>query len=182
MSIPQGEIFVGDQNGKIHIWDLKKDSSEHLVIRISKIVNCARFDCFAVILSRNATILNFWPTEINYNERVKMVFKRKKLKYIFQLNWKCQLMKKGMIIEWNISRIILHFLYHADHLQDTIIINMYQVVCTVVFVYISSSNLDTQYWKKIVHVFEREILDFFFPEWVFNFWSTFIHWYMETVL
>lgn len=111
-----------------------------------------------------------------------MVFKRKKLKYIFQLNWKCQLMKKGMIIEWNISRIILHFLYHADHLQDTIIIYMYQVVCTVVFVYISSSNLDTQYWKKIVHVFEREILDFFLPEWVFNFWSTFIHWYMETVL
>lgn len=91
-----------------------------------------------------------------------MVFKRKKLKYIFQLNWKCQLMKKGMIIEWNISRIILHFLYHADHLQDTIIIYMYQVVCTVVFVYISSSNLDTQYWKKIVHVFEREILDFSF--------------------
>lgn len=39
LSIPQGEIFVGDQNGKIHIWDLKKDSSEHLVIRISKIVN-----------------------------------------------------------------------------------------------------------------------------------------------
>lgn len=51
-----------------------------------------------------------------------MVFKRKKLKYIFQLNWKCQLMKKGMIIEWNISRIILHIFYHADHLQDTIII------------------------------------------------------------
>ncbi|XP_056020358.1 target of rapamycin complex subunit lst8-like isoform X2 [Ostrea edulis] len=26
----QGEIFVGDQSGRIHIWDLKKDSSESL--------------------------------------------------------------------------------------------------------------------------------------------------------
>lgn len=66
MLIFQGEIFVGDQNGKIHIWDLKKDSSEHLVIRISKIVtqryasSFKRLDCLAMVkIARNASIVKF---------------------------------------------------------------------------------------------------------------------------
>ena len=27
----QGELFIGDQSGSIHIWDLKTDKNEHLV-------------------------------------------------------------------------------------------------------------------------------------------------------
>ena len=31
MSHLQAELFIGDQNGVIHIWDLKTDNNEQLV-------------------------------------------------------------------------------------------------------------------------------------------------------
>lgn len=77
----------------------------------------------------------------------------------------------------NIIYFLLCWLFLGYYNYIYLVGSLYSCICLYFFFKFGYLVL-----KKKVYVFEREILDFFFFEWVFNFWFIFIYWYMEIVL
>ena len=59
----QGELFIGDQNGSIHVWDLKTDNNEQVVRKF--------FLFFPVACIYSHMIHIMFPTRSNTNRAMQ---------------------------------------------------------------------------------------------------------------